>query len=118
MYRAIQFQAPPSQRREWSCRLTDRIYRGGIIPTAPTTSRAPPPAARSGTRTPISAGMRSVSTASSAQMNELKAQFSGLQAHCESLEKERDFYFDSGFCLDQESSASCEGMVAYARWDE
>lgn len=43
-------------------------------------------------------GARTVSTAAStAQINELKNQLAEMQAHCEGIEKERDFYFDSEY---------------------
>ncbi|CAD6571645.1 MAG: hypothetical protein TREMPRED_000334 [Tremellales sp. Tagirdzhanova-0007] len=68
---------------------------GGIVPTAPPPSRAPAAGSRANARTPISAaGSRTVSTASSVQMNGLRAQVAEIQASCDGLEKERDFYFD------------------------
>lgn len=68
---------------------------GGVVPTAPPPSRAPAAASRTTSRTAISSGgPRTVSTASSAQMNELRAQVAEIQASCDGLEKERDFYFD------------------------
>ena len=72
------------------------IRRGGIVPSAPPPSRAPAASSRANGRAPISAaGSRNVSTASSAQMNGLRAQVAEIQASCDGLEKERDFYFDS-----------------------
>ena len=65
----------------------------------PSTNRAPtsrPVAAR----TPASGAARSVSTASNAQLQALNAQVQEMQLHCESLEKERDFYFDSESALE------------------
>lgn len=43
------------------------------------------------------AGPRTVSAASSSQLQELRGQLAEMQAHCEALEKERDFYYSSRF---------------------
>ena len=40
-------------------------------------------------------GVRSISGASNTQVTELRNQLGEMQQHCETLEKERDFYFDS-----------------------
>ncbi|RSH93849.1 hypothetical protein EHS25_006498 [Saitozyma podzolica] len=64
----------------------------------PSTSRAPSgTSARGTTRTPLGGAggaPRAVSAASSAQLQQLTAQVAEMQAMCESVEKERDFYFD------------------------
>lgn len=78
--------------------LTSR--RGGqAVVSPPSTSRAPSgTSARGTTRTPLGGAggaPRAVSAASSAQLQQLTAQVAEMQAMCESVEKERDFYFDS-----------------------
>ncbi|KAK4685650.1 microtubule-associated protein, RP/EB family, partial [Tremellales sp. Uapishka_1] len=67
---------------------------GGIVQA---TSRAPINNARTATartRTPVTAAGRSTSFAGSQQMQVLNTQVHEMQLHCESLEKERDFYFN------------------------
>jgi hypothetical protein len=76
-------------------------HRGGQgVVSVPSTSRAPSgtASARGTTRTPLGGAggaPRAVSAASSAQLQQLTAQVAEMQAMCESVEKERDFYFDS-----------------------
>ncbi|ODN83402.1 hypothetical protein L202_01545 [Cryptococcus amylolentus CBS 6039] len=72
---------------------------GGIIPSTSTATRPSAAAARTGTRTAHVAsvpGSRSTSTsaASNAQVAAMQARVAEIEAHSESLLKERDFYFD------------------------
>lgn len=66
------------------------VASSGSSAPAPRTSTARAPAARA----PIgAAGARAPSAASAAQISQLNAQVLEMQAQCEGLEKERDFYF-------------------------
>ncbi|CAK9783876.1 hypothetical protein CC85DRAFT_288875 [Cutaneotrichosporon oleaginosum] len=60
-------------------------------PRTSTSARAPAPAPRSSVA--AAAGARAPSAASAAQLSQLNAQVLEMQAQCEGLEKERDFYF-------------------------
>lgn len=74
--------------------------RGGYVPpAAASSSRAP--AARA--RVPVTSGApRTVSAASQSQLNELRAQLAEVAEHSQTVEKERDFYFDSTWILPRE----------------
>ncbi|WWC89847.1 uncharacterized protein L201_004775 [Kwoniella dendrophila CBS 6074] len=73
---------------------------GGIVQSAPppTTSRTTSSTARTGGFSRPGAGIggtsRQVSSASSAQVAQMQARVAEIEAHSESLLKERDFYFD------------------------
>jgi RP/EB family microtubule-associated protein len=69
-----------------------------MIASSGSSAPAPRPSAASArapaARAPVgAAGARAPSAASAAQINQLNAQVIEMQAQCEGLEKERDFYF-------------------------
>ncbi|ORX33824.1 calponin homology domain-containing protein [Kockovaella imperatae] len=68
---------------------------GGVVPpSAPSSSRAPAARPAGVSRTAGVGAARSGSAASTGQLNDLREQVAEMQAHCETVERERDFYFD------------------------
>lgn len=61
-----------------------------------------------------SGGVRSASAASNAQIQHLNAQVNELQATCQGLEKERDFYFASE-CAARPSEARARRWLSESR---
>jgi len=71
---------------------------GGYVPPAPAPTASRTASAASRARAPAGAP-RTVSSASSAQVMELKNQLADITNACAATEKERDFYFDSGYSI-------------------